>query len=214
MAGVQEVNEQTFEHEVMTAEVPVLVEFGATWCGPCKTVEPELKALELELQGKAKVVSVDIDKSPMLAQAMGVRSVPTFVVFHAGRPVDGRQGAIRKAEMLAMLERYLPRAQGALQPKEVDQLLTQKRIVMVDVRQPEVYSRSRIRGAINLPADQIEERLADLLTLPVPGVLYCRSGLESKELAEKLAQSGAPVAYLEGGVLGWETAGFRLERPS
>src|SRR6187431_1459156 len=123
MASLPTVNEQNFEQEVLREPLPVLVEFGAEWCGPCKTVAPELQALSVELQGKAKIVTVDIDQSPMLAQTLGIRSVPTFVVFQQGRPVDGKQGAIRKAEMRAMLEPFLPRAQGAITPAEVVQLL-------------------------------------------------------------------------------------------
>ena len=76
--GLSQVSEADFEREVLMSEQPVLVEFGAEWCGPCKTVAPELKALAQELQGKAKVVTVDIDRSPMLARQLGVQSVPTF----------------------------------------------------------------------------------------------------------------------------------------
>jgi thioredoxin len=207
------ITEQNFETEVMASELPVLVEFGATWCGPCKTVEPELRALAAELAGKAKVGQIDIDRSPMLAQAMGVRSVPTFVVFHGGRPVDGRQGAIRKADMHAMLDRYLPRAQGALKPKEVAALAAQGRIILIDIREPAVFQRSRIEGAMNIPLATFDQHLGDLATLPAAAVLYCRTGADSKAIAEKLASHELLVAFLEGGVLAWETEGFKLERP-
>lgn len=213
MNGLLQVTEQNFETEVMMSELPVFVEFGATWCGPCKTIEPELKAFAGEMQGRVKVAQVDVDKSPMIAQAMQIRSVPTFIVFQNGRPVDGRQGAIRKAEMLAVVERFLPRAEGALKAKEVAALLQQSRIVLVDTRAPEVWQRSRLPGAVNFPLDTLEGRLSELLTLPLPAVLYCRAGADSKTMAEKLTQTGVPTAYLEGGVLGWETEGFRLERP-
>lgn len=213
MASIPHVTEQNFEQEVLREELPVLVEFGAEWCGPCKTVAPELEALSNELQGKAKIVQIDIDKSPLLAQTMGIRSVPTFVVFQRGRPVDGKQGAIRKAEMKAMLEPFLPRAAGAVAPAEVAELLVHQQIVLVDTREPEVYARAHIEGAVNFPLSTIEERLAELLMLPAPGVLYCRSGKETEALATKLSEQGAPLAYLEGGVLGWEAEGFRLVRP-
>jgi thioredoxin 1/putative thioredoxin len=68
-------------------------------------------------------------------------------------------------------------------------------------------------GAINMPFEEIQTRLAELHMLENPAVLYCRAGTQTKELAETLAQSGTPVAYLEGGVLGWEGAGLELERP-
>lgn len=213
MSALIQVSERNFEAEVMASQVPVLVEFGATWCGPCKTVEPELRAFAEEMASRAKVVQVDIDQSPTLAQTLGVRSVPTFVVFHGGRPVDGRQGVIRKADMLSMVERYLPRAEGALAAKEAVQLMKLGRIIMVDLREAPVYARSHIQGAVNFPTADVESRLAELMTLGAYPVLYCRTGAESKAVAEKLMQHGAAVAYLEGGVLAWETEGQKLERP-
>ncbi len=82
--ALQEVSERDFVNEVMKSKVPVLIEFGADWCGPCKVVAPELQTLANELEGKAKVVTVDIDRSPVLARELGVQAVPTFVVFDKG----------------------------------------------------------------------------------------------------------------------------------
>lgn len=208
-----QVTEANFEREVLDSDLPVLVEFGAEWCGPCKMVLPELEALSNELAGKAKVVQVDVDKAPLLARQMGVQSVPTFVVFHQGRPVDGRQGAMRKAQLREMLERLLPRPAGALKPEEVAQLLQQRRIALIDTRPAEVYARAHIQGALNVPADELENRLAELGRLPAIPVLYCRDGKQTQELATKLAERGMPLSFLEGGVLAWESSGFRLVRP-
>jgi thioredoxin 1/putative thioredoxin len=94
MSQIPMVSEQNFEQEVLRSELPVLVEFGAEWCGPCKTVAPELEALSQELQGKAKILQVDVDKSPRVAQAMRVQSVPTFVVFRAVPPY--RQAQVQR----------------------------------------------------------------------------------------------------------------------
>jgi thioredoxin 1/putative thioredoxin len=208
-----DVTEKTFEAEVLRSDIPVLLEFGAAWCGPCKMVAPELEALSVELQGKAKVVKVDIDRNPLLAQQMGVQSVPTFVVFAQGRPVTGKVGALRKPQLLEMLEPLLPRAAGALKPQEVAQLAQAGRISLVDTREAPVFNRSRIAGSTNIPFDEIGSRLAELHMLAAPPVLYCRGGEKTKELAQRLAQGGTPVAFLEGGVLAWEAAGFELERP-
>jgi thioredoxin len=207
------VTEQNFEREVLMSELPVLLEFGAEWCGPCKVVAPELEALATELDGKAKIVSVDIDKSPLLARELGVQSVPTFVVFHQGRPVGGRVGALRRPQLREMLEPVLPRAAGALKPQEVFALAKQGRVSLVDTRDEPVFRRSRIPGAVNIPLGEIESRLAELHMLPSPPVLYCRAGDKTKDLAARLAEQGMPVAFLEGGVLGWEASGFDLERP-
>jgi thioredoxin len=207
------VTEQTFEREVMLSELPVLVEFGAEWCGPCKVVAPELAALSRELEGKAKIVTVDIDKSPVLARELGVQSVPTFVVFHQGRPVGGQVGALKRAQLREMLDPFLPRQAGALKPEELVQLLKQRRVVPVDTRDAPVFARAHLPGAVNLPLSEIETRLAELHMLPGVPVVYCRSGEQTKELAARLAEQGTPVAFLEGGVLGWEAVGLELERP-
>jgi thioredoxin 1/putative thioredoxin len=210
---IPEVSEQTFEAEVLRSELPVLVEFGATWCGPCKLVAPELEALERELKGKAKVVAVDIDRSPLLARELGVQSVPAFVVFAEGRPAGGQVGALRKAQLREMLEPFLPRAAGALKPAEVVELAKRGAISLVDTREAVVYKRAHISGATNLPLAELETRLAELHMLPGAPVLYCRGGDQTKELAQKLALQGMPVSFLEGGVLEWEANGLTLERP-
>lgn len=208
-----QVNERNFEQEILNSELPVLVEFGAEWCGPCKVVLPELEALSGELSGKAKVVQIDIDKAPMIARQMGVQSVPTFVVFHQGRPVDGRQGALRKAQLREMIEPLLPRQAGALKPEEVNVLLQQRRVALVDARDADVFARAHIQGAVNLPASELETRLPELAQLPAIPVLYCRDGKATQEIAARLAAQGMPLSFLEGGVLAWESSGFRLVRP-
>lgn len=207
------VNEQNFEKEILQSELPVLVEFGAEWCGPCKLVAPDLEALARELDGKARIVTVDIDKSPLLARELGVQSVPTFVVFHQARPVGGRVGALKKTQLRELLEPFLPRAAGALKPEEVNQLLRERRISLVDTREPAVFGRAHIKGAINMPFDEIESRLAELHMLEAQPVVYCRAGDKTKELAARLAEQGVPVAFLEGGVLAWEAVGLELWRP-
>jgi thioredoxin len=212
-AALPVVNERTFEQEVLMSELPVLLEFSAEWCGPCKQVAPDLQALARELEGKAKIVTLDIDKSPSIPRQMGVQSVPTFVVFQNGRPVGGKVGALRKAELRSMLEPFLPRAEGAIRPEELVELLKAGRVSAVDTREASVFQRAHLPSAINVPMEEIESRLAELHMLPATPVLYCRAGDRTKELAAKLAEQGVPVAFLEGGVLAWEAAGQKLVRP-
>ncbi|MBX3127357.1 MAG: thioredoxin [Polyangiaceae bacterium] len=207
------VTEHNFEQEVLRVDLPVLVEFGAEWCGPCKTVAPELERLAQELSGKARVVQVDIDRSPLLARELGVQSVPTFVVFHQGRPVGGKVGALRKAELREMLDPFLPRAAGALKPEEVAALITRRQVSLVDTREQAVFQRAHLPGAVHLPLEEIQTRLAELHMLPGAPVLYCRAGDKTSELAASLAEQGVPVSFLEGGVLSWEAVGLPVERP-
>lgn len=214
MSALVTVSEQNFENEVMTSPVPVLVEFGAEWCGPCKVVAPELEALSRELEGKAKIVQVDVDQSPRLAQAMRVQSVPTFVVFQGGRPVEAAQGAMKKAQLRALLDPFMPRAAGAITPAEALQLMQNGQVTPVDTRPAEVFARAHIQGAINYPLETLDQHVADLLMLPAPALLYCRTGKETQEKASQMAELGSPVAFLDGGVLAWEAEGNRLVRPS
>src|SRR3569832_1297006 len=169
---LQQVTEKDFEREVLVSELTVLLEFGATWCGPCKVVEPELQALAQDSAGRAKVLTVDIDQSPYLARQLGIKSVPTFLVFHQGRPVTGKAGALKKAQLAELIEPLLPRAAGALKPKEVAQLNKQNHITLVDIRPAEVYARAHISGAISLPQGENNTRIEELLDLPSSPVLY------------------------------------------
>jgi len=212
-AAVRSVTEQTFEQEVLMSEVPVLVEFSAEWCGPCKVVAPDLAALSHELGEKAKVVTIDIDRSPTISRQLGVQSVPTFVVFHQGRPANGKVGALKRAQMREMIEPFLPRAEGALKPEELFQLLKAGRVSVVDAREAAVFGRAHIPGATNIPADELEGRLAELFMLGTPPIIYCRSGDRTKDLVAKLTEQGVQVGFLEGGVLAWEASGLPMERP-
>ena len=207
------VTERNFEQEVLLSEEPVLVGFITERSPSCKAIVPDLLGLADELKGKAKIVTVDIDRSPLIARQIGVQSVPTFVIFQQGRPVGGKVGALQRRELRELLDPFLPRAEGAIKAEELAQLLKEQRVIAVDTREAAVFGRAHLPGAVNMPAAEIETRLAELHMLPATPVIYCRSGEQTKDLAAKLAEQGVPVAFLEGGVLGWEAAGFRLERP-
>jgi thioredoxin 1/putative thioredoxin len=208
------VTEREFEGEVLRSEVPVLIEFTAEWCQPCKQIAPEVQALAREQKGKVKVVAVDVDKSPVIAQQLRVQSVPTFMVFAQGRIVDAQVGALRKKQLLAMIEPFLPRSEGALKAVELAQLLAAPgQVVPVDTRDAAAYGRAHIPGAQHMALEEIESRLAELYMFAGRPVLYCRSGDKTKELTARLTEQGVPVAYLEGGLLAWESEGFPIERP-
>ncbi len=207
------VEERDFEQEVLRSEQPVLVDFYADWCGPCKTMEPDVVALAHELNGKAKVVKVNIDRAKVLAQRLRIQSIPTTMVFQGGRVAAAEVGVLRKAQLRQMIEPFLPRAEGALRVAEVVQLLQQRQIALVDTREPQVFARTHLPGAVNIPLAEIPTRLAELHMLPAEPVLYCRGGEQTKELATKLASEGTPIAFLDGGVLAWEAEGLPVDRP-
>jgi thioredoxin len=207
------VDEQSFRAKVLQSELPVLIDFYADWSAPCKMIAPEVEALAQEMKGKASVVRVNIDKSPVLARELRIQSVPTFLVVAGGQIVDAQAGPLRRAQLRALLEPHLPRAEGALKPAELAQLLQAGQVTPVDIREPAVFARAHLPHAVNLPEDEIEGRLAELHMLAGEPVLYCRSGDRAKALSAKLTEQGIPVAFLEGGVLHWEAEGLPLDRP-
>ena len=99
----QIISSSQFAAEVEGADVPVLVDFFATWCGPCKMLAPTLDQVAAEVAGRAKVVKVDIDASPDLAQRFGVMSVPTLAVFKDGKLVNQAVGVQPKQNILSMI---------------------------------------------------------------------------------------------------------------
>ena len=110
------------------------------------------------------------------------------------------------------MEPFLPRADGALQPLELAELLRQGHVVAVDTRDAGAFGRAHIPGAVHFALEEIENRLAELHMLPARPVLYCRAGDKAKTLAERLNEQGLPVAFLEKGLLGWESEGLPIER--
>ena len=93
----QNVTEATFQDEVLNSEKPVLVDFWAPWCGPCHAVAPVLDQIAQERQDELKLVKVDIDENPQLAQAYGVMSIPTMILFRNGEPAAATMGARPKS---------------------------------------------------------------------------------------------------------------------
>ena len=99
MSASLKVSDTTFESEVLKASGPVVVDFWAEWCGPCKAMGPLVDELAGELSGKAKVVKINIDESPNAPTKYGVRGIPTFMVFKDGQLVDSRVGAMSKSQL-------------------------------------------------------------------------------------------------------------------
>jgi len=98
------VTDATFDAEVKNSDIPVVVDFWAEWCGPCKQIGPVLEELATEMAGKVKIAKVDVDQNPNAAAAMGVRGIPALFIFKNGEIVSNRAGAAPKAALQSWIE--------------------------------------------------------------------------------------------------------------
>jgi len=101
------VNDNEFEGEVLKADGPVMVDFWAEWCGPCKAMSPLVDEIAGEMGEKLKVVKVNIDESPEAPTKFGVRGIPTFMIFKGGQVVDTRVGGMSKTQLSEWVESVL-----------------------------------------------------------------------------------------------------------
>ena len=208
-------SEAAFESEVLASEIPVLVDLYADWCQPCHQLAPILEQVASELAGKLKVVRVDVERSPRLATAFRVQSIPMIVLIAGGRPVDQITGLVDKKTLLQMVAPVLPRVAEEVAPKELWQLIRLGQALAVDVRDAASFGRHHIPGALNVQGAELAGRLSELR--PSDGrlrVLYARAGDEAKDLAAKARAAGVDVGYLAGGFLHWEAEGLEVERGS
>lgn len=107
MANIAEINSSNFKNEVIDKEGVTVVRFWATWCPPCTRMKPVYHELAGDMDGQAKFAEIDIDKAPDIANALGIRSVPTVVVFKDGKPVDGLVGAGAKSQLAEKITAHL-----------------------------------------------------------------------------------------------------------
>lgn len=101
------VTDDTFEQEVLSADTPVLVDFWAEWCGPCRMIAPVLEEIATEFDGRVKITKVDIDQNKSIPQKYGVRGIPTLMLFKNGELESTKVGALSKSQLTAFVESNL-----------------------------------------------------------------------------------------------------------
>lgn len=108
MAGTNTtpITDQSFEKDVLQAGVPVLVDFWAEWCGPCRALGPKLEEIAAELKDKVKIVKLNVDENPGMPAKFGVRGIPTMILFKNGQEVDQIVGNHPKENILALLQKH------------------------------------------------------------------------------------------------------------
>jgi len=102
--NITHVSEASFDQDVLSSELPVLVDFWAAWCGPCKMIAPILDEIANDYAGKIKVCKVDVDANPGIPEKFGIRGIPTLIVFKDGNAVDTKVGALSKTQLAEFVD--------------------------------------------------------------------------------------------------------------
>lgn len=102
-----EITDANFEEEVIKSTIPVLIDFWAVWCGPCKMIAPLVKELATEYEGKVKIGKLDVDNNQSVSIKYGIRSIPTLLIFRDGKVIDQIVGAVPKASIVEKLNSHL-----------------------------------------------------------------------------------------------------------
>ncbi|HEX6624241.1 MAG TPA: thioredoxin [Pyrinomonadaceae bacterium] len=110
MKSVAEVSDGTFESDVLGAERVTVVDFGATWCPPCRALEPTIEELAKKYEGRVDFLKLDIDANPSTPQRYGIKGIPTLIVFDSGRELERMVGAASKDAISRVVDKYIPAA--------------------------------------------------------------------------------------------------------
>ena len=104
---ILEITSDNFDEKVINSSVPVLIDFWAEWCGPCKMIAPIVEKISNDYEGKIKVGKVDVDSNPTVSSTFGIRSIPTLLIFKSGKPVEQIVGAVSENVIISKLDNHI-----------------------------------------------------------------------------------------------------------
>jgi putative thioredoxin len=201
---IKDSDEKSFAQDVIAAskQVPVIVDFWAPWCGPCKTLGPLLEKTVQAARGKVKLVKIDIDKNQRIAQQLRIQSIPAVYAFHNGQPVDGFVGALPESQVKAFVNRLA----GAAGPSPVEEILTEAKAALEagdiqgaagiyqEVLQAEPDNPAALGGLAKLLAQNGQLDQAKQFLAQVPADLASHADVAGAKAAIALAEQTSGVA--------------------
>lgn len=207
---VLNVNDADFEREVLHSEIPVLLDFYADWCGPCKAIAPLVEDLSRTYHGRVKFVKVDVDRNPATAEAFRIQSIPTIAFLHNRKVIDMIVGAVDRARLVVVLDKIAGPVQSTgpemWEVERVKDGLIAREVTPIDVRAEADFKRVHLPEALHVPLDSLVDKAADLRALQTSLALYGRTDDGLMEHAKLLSEQGLRVVVLQGGLLAWEAA--------
>ncbi|MEL6371677.1 MAG: co-chaperone YbbN [Pseudomonadota bacterium] len=179
---------ETFEDDVLKAsmEAPVIVDFWATWCGPCKTLTPILEKAVTAANGAVRLAKIDIDKNQVLASQLRIQSVPTVYAFFQGRPIDGFQGALPESEVKAFIDRVMAAAGGGSPEQQIEEIIAMAEAALKDGQIAEAAQ--AFASVAQATAEQ--ETGPDLRA--VAGLINCHLAMGEADKAQQIFDSLSP----------------------